>query len=197
MKSIHIYDEVDLLNRLSKNDEVAFRIIYDLYRKKIAAFAFFLTKSEDMAEEILQEVFVKLWLNRAKLSEVDNFNAWLHTITRNLVVDALKKIAREKTTLLRWSLHTSSHGYDADAIMFTKESEQILQNAVDHLSPQQQEVYKLSKIKGLRNKEIASLLGISSLTVKNHLVNAMRNIRHYLRHYTNLIIMLLLLKYPH
>jgi RNA polymerase sigma-70 factor (ECF subfamily) len=194
---LYIHNESTLLRRLAQSDETAFRMIYDLYRKKISSFAFVLTKSEDMADEILQEVFVKLWLNRTKLVDVDNFNAWLHTIARNLVLDALKKIAREKNALLTWSLSAPAHGYEADQVIFSKENEKILQDAVQQLTPQQQEVYRLSKIQGLKNKEIASLLGISALTVKNHLVNAMRIIRHYFRHNTDLIIVLILLKYPH
>ena len=71
------YDESEALKRLAQGDEKAFRMIYDRYRKKIASFAWLLTESEELTDQILQDVFVKLWINRSKLDGVNNFNAWL------------------------------------------------------------------------------------------------------------------------
>lgn len=182
------YDENELLKRLSGGDEKAFKIIYDLYRKKIASFAWLLTESEELTDYILQDVFVKLWLYRSKLENVNNFNAWLHTITRNLVADAMKKIAKERSLILPLHNIEPAESYSADAVLFAKENENLLRKAIERLTPQQQEIYRLSREQGLKNDEIAVKLGINPMTVKNHLVNAKRSIFDYFKEHTDMIV---------
>lgn len=182
------YDENEVLKRLSGGDEKAFKIIYDLYRKKIASFAWLLTESEELTDYILQDVFVKLWLYRSKLENVNNFNAWLHTITRNLVADAMKKIAKERSLILPLHNIEPAESYSADAVLFAKENENLLRKAIERLTPQQQEIYRLSREQGLKNDEIAVKLGINPMTVKNHLVNAKRSIFDYFKEHTDMIV---------
>lgn len=184
-----LYDENETLKRLSQGDEKAFRTVYNVYRKKIAAFAWLLTESEELTDEILQEVFVKLWLNRSKLDNVSNFNAWLHTITRNLVSDAMKKIAKQRTIVRPLKNDDDpAESYSADTILFAKENEKLLKDAIAQLTPQQQEILCLSKEQGMKNDEIAGHLGINPMTVKNHLINAKRSIRQYFKQHAHLII---------
>jgi RNA polymerase sigma-70 factor (family 1) len=175
------YDEKEALERLSQGDEKAFRMIYDLYRKKIASFAWLLTESEELSDEILQEVFVKLWVHRSKLGNVNNFNAWLHTITRNLVSDAMKKVAKERLVIRPLNNEDSIESYSADTILFSKENEKLLKEAILRLTPQQQQIFQLSREQGLKNDEIAQKLSINPMTVKNHLINAKRSIKDYFR----------------
>lgn len=172
--------EQDLLRQLSKGDELAFQEIYNCYRRKVVAFALLLTESPYLAEEIVQEVFMKLWIHRRKLGDVQNFNAWLHTVTRNLVSDALKKIAREKLTQKEVILDAVTvEMNDPSGYTALKEKELLLRKAIERLSPQQQLVYKLSREDGLANKDIATRLHISNKTVKNHLTSGMHLIREY------------------
>ena len=96
-----LYDEKTLLLQVAEADEKAFRQLYDRYRKKIASFVYLLTESPEMADEIVQEVFVKIWINRDKLQDVHHFNGWIHTITRNFVTDALKKMAAPSSHVIR------------------------------------------------------------------------------------------------
>lgn len=175
-----IQTEKELLLQLSKGNEFAFREIYNIYHNKIVAFAFLLTESPYLTEEIVQEVFMKLWINRRKLSEITNFNAWLHIIAKNLVVDAMKKIAREELTKKKATIDTVTveNNDPSDYVAF-REKELLLEKAINQLSPQQQIVYKLSREQGLANKDIALKLHISNKTVKNHLTNGMRIIREY------------------
>lgn len=175
-----IQTEKELLLQLSKGNEFAFREIYNIYHNKIVSFAFLLTESPYLAEEIVQEVFMKLWINRRKLDEVANFNAWLHTIAKNLVADAMKKIAREKLTKKKAIIYTETvENNDPSSYITFREKELLLENAINRLSPQQQMVYKLSREQGLPNKDIAIKLHISNKTVKNHLTNSMHIIREY------------------
>lgn len=188
MEPTSLYNEKDLLRQVAAGDEKAFRAIYDQYRKKIASFAFLLTQSEDITDEIVQQVFVKLWTNRGKLKEVAQFNAWLHTITRNLVVDGIRKAAREAEVRAAWVGNALADANFADHIIFSREHEKLLQEAVGRLTPQQREIYRLSREQGLKHDEIAARLGISALTVKNHLVHAMRSIREHFRLHVDLLV---------
>lgn len=183
------YDETEVLKKLSQGEEKAFRAIYDRYRKKIASFTWQLTGSEELTDEILQEVFVKLWINRSKLNDIHNFNAWLHTVTRNLVSDSLKKIAKEKAVVrsLTGTFDTADWN-DYDNIVFGNENEHLLTKAIDRLTPQQRQVFLLSKDQGRKNDEIARSLGIHPMTVKNHLVNAKRSIMEYFKEHIHLLV---------
>lgn len=180
---------------MAEGDEGAFRQVYYLYRKRIASFAYLLTESAFMTDEIVQEVFVKLWLHRAKLADVSNFNAWLHTVTRNLVSDAMKKIAREEKARAAWSEHNPLQDNYADEIIFARENDRLLREAIQQLTPQQQQIYRMSREQGLKHEEIALHLGISSMTVKNHLVNAMRTIRQYFKQHARFIVLVALFQY--
>lgn len=193
MQDLNLYSEKELLERVAGGDERAFRQIYDRYYKRIAAFVFLLTGSVNMADDIVQEVFIKLWLNRHKLTGVVYFNSWLHTITRNLAVDAMKKTAKETVARETLTDILAMADHPADEFIFSKENERLLQQALSRLSPQQQMIYKLSRQEGLKHAEIASRLNISGKTVKNHLVNALRIIRAYFLQHAELIIMVPLL----
>ena len=183
-------EEKDLLGQLAAGNEKAFHEVYHQYQRRIFSFAYLLTESADLAEEVVQEIFIKLWYNRGKLGNVANFSAWLHAMTRNFVADAMKKRAREILGKKELGRITSMESNHTDEIIFLKENEQLLREAIEKLSPQQQVVYKMSREQGLKHAEIAEQLNISDRTVKNHLVNASRIIREYFRANADLIVII-------
>lgn len=193
MKNVQPYTDEELLILLSRGDKVAFRAIYDRYQKKIASFAYLLTESETTTDEIVQEIFVKLWENRQKLKDVKKFNSWLHMVIRNHVVDRIRKTAREAAVREYWSKKINIDANFVDNIIYAKEHEKLLFEAITKLTPQQQEVYRLSREHGLKHDEIAIRLGITAPTVKNHLVNALKSIREYFRHHADIMIIALYL----
>ena len=95
MSFSHSYTENELLRLIAEGDKNAFTQIYNNYRNKIYSIAFDLTESTAVAEEIVQDVFLKIWVKRDSLNEVEHFRAYLFTITRNYVFTALKRIARK------------------------------------------------------------------------------------------------------
>jgi RNA polymerase sigma-70 factor (family 1) len=133
-----------------------------------------------MADEVVQEVFLKLWLNRKSLAQVNNFNAWLHTIARNNVFDTVKKAAREAQMLKNIGAIRPSASNNVDTFVFDKENEALLHQALEQLSPQQRQVFNLSRNQGMKYDEIAIELNISRNTVKTHLSNALHTIREHL-----------------
>lgn len=179
MSAQKVHIEPGLLKAVSEGDEKAFSEIFHLYRNKIYAIAFKLTASEAVAEEVLLDVFLKVWLKREQLQQVEHFTAWLFTITRNHIFNLLKQKALEMTPLAEQEEHLHQHSDHPGSILQEKEYRQVLQQAVNRLPPQQKKVYHLIKEHGLKREEAASELNLSPETVKRHLSDAMQFIRVY------------------
>jgi RNA polymerase sigma-70 factor (ECF subfamily) len=177
--AIVLPDENHLLQQLAIGDEVAFRKIFDAYRKPVYAYAMHLVKSESLADEIIQDVFLRVWLNKATVAHLGNFKAWLFTIAKNRIFDIMK--SRAKEALLKQTLRTPEPSYETENQIRDKEYESLLNDAISQLSPKQQLIYHLSRKNGLKHEEIALRLNISSNTVKTHLVHALRTIKKYLQ----------------
>lgn len=179
MKSISKYEESMLLSRVAKGEEDAFRTLFTEYRHQVYQIARKLLQSEVRAEDALQEIFLKIWLNREKLPEIHSFSAWLNTITRNYLYNALRRLAYEEVFLQQsaQSGHSSDGREDILSPMALRELRELLQKIIATLTPQQRRVFELSRMQGLRHEEIAALLDISRETVKKHLGEALRIVR--------------------
>lgn len=173
------YNEEELLAFIAQGDELAFTRLFDNYRDRIYSIAFRITHSTTIAEEIVQDVFLKIWLRRARLIEVQNFNAYLFVVTRNHVYKALKQIAKnyELTAFTEKDLLAGDN--DSAGLVMEKEYNSLLRKAIDRLPNQQKKVYQYIKEKGLKREEAAGLLHLSPETVKYHLAEAMKNIRTF------------------
>lgn len=173
------FNEKDLLALIAEGDELAFARLFEYHRNRIHSIAFKLTHTSSLAEEIVQDVFLKIWLKRADLMEIQNFSAYLFIVTRNNVYSALKQIARNyKTTLLTDEDQALANDDTTDLVM-EKEYSLLLKKAIDRLPSQQKQVYQLIKDQGLKREEVAQLLHIQPETVKFHLAQAMKNIRAF------------------
>lgn len=189
------YSEQELLQRIAQGDEAAFAILYNNYRNKIYSIAFELTESTVIAEEIVQDTFLKIWLRRASFSEVTHFKAYLFTIARNYVFSALKHIARSQSIEQMAVQDIPLFYADTENQLVQKQYEEILKRAVDGLPAKQKQVYLLMKEKGYKRNEVADELQLSPETVKTHLAQAMRSIRAYcLAHIDTLLLLLLTLR---
>jgi RNA polymerase sigma-70 factor (family 1) len=186
------YDEKRLLLQVTEGDEQAFRQIYDQYRKRIYSYALNLTESDDKACEVVQEVFLKLWINRTRLPHVNNFQAWLFAIARNAFFDAIKRTANESSAIKKLSLSTEDSGYETEDILLYKEDQELLKKAIDQLSEQQKLVFNL-KSQGLRLDEIARELNLSKNTIKVHLARSIASLKEYLKNHTDTTLILLLI----
>jgi RNA polymerase sigma-70 factor (family 1) len=171
--------ERDLLRRIAAGDEAAFTALFDAYKDRIYTIALRLTDSTLIAEEIVQDVFLRIWLKRDTLTLVDHFRAYLFTATRNQVFNVLKRLARQRALSGELISHVGGETSDTDNLLLDKEYQGILREAVDKLPLQQQQVYRLMKEQGLRRDQVAGQLAISPETVKAHLAQAMRSIRAF------------------
>ena len=185
MKSISKYEESMLLSRVAKGEEDAFRTLFTEYRHQVYHIARKLLQSDVKAEDALQEIFLKIWLNREKLPEIHSFSAYLNTITRNYLYNALRRLAYEEVFLQQSTQpgYTSDGREDILSPMLLRELRELLQKVIATLTPQQRRVFELSRMEGLRHEEIAALLDISRETVKKHLGEALRIVRGKMANY--------------
>ena len=184
-------NEKELLSCVAAGDESAFRKIYDTYRPKIYTYALRLTEHESIADDIIQDVFLKVWVNRHSLINITNFNAWLYAIARNHMADAMKAIAKERTSHKQWGQAIPIGINPVEEAMADKENQHLLQQALNQLSPQQRLIYNLTRDAGAKHAEIAGQLNISRNTVKTHLVHALRTIRTYLQFHSDQVLFII------
>ncbi len=181
--------ERGLLKQVSEGNEFAFRQLFDKYRNKIYSLGMHLTRSEILSEEIVQDVFLKVWEKREQLSDIDYFNAWLRTVARNTCSNYLRSMAMEKLTMKRYAVDSASETASPEDEITSKEFEQIINAAIRQLPPQQKKVYLLSRQSGKKQEEIAREMNISIYTVKEYLKLAQRSIRQHIESNLDLAVM--------
>ena len=174
-----LYNEKELLELISEGDESAFAKLFAHYRNWIYSITFKLTRSNVIAEEIVQDVFLKIWLKRTTLNAIQNFNAYLFIVTRNNTYNVLKGIAHNYNFKLLSDNDQSLADNDTSDLLMEKEYNSLLQDAIDLLPNQQKQVYHLIKDQRLKRVEVANQLRIQPETVKFHLTQAMKNIRAF------------------
>ena len=178
--------------QIADGNETAFRRLFDLHRDHIYSIALRLTKENTAAEDVVQEVFIKLWVNRKKLPELNSLNAFINTLTRNHIFTQMRKLATEET-YLRELIATEKLATDtSDAVIYT-ELKKVFGQAIAQLTPQQKKVYELGKLEGKKYDEIAGILHISKETVKNHMSEALKSIKSFLLKHEGLLVWLVLL----
>ena len=164
----------ELLLLLRKGDRVAFYNIYERYCKRLYGFVLRYIKQEDDAEEIVQEVFVKLWEARNKIDVYSSFDSFLFTIAYNTTMSLFRKRIKEKKYLdhLKSLQQIESAPNVIEEIHFNELSTNV-QALLEQLTPRQKEIFQLSREEGLTHGEIAKKLGISVNTVKKHMTNTL------------------------
>ena len=164
-----------------KDLEKDFIRIFRQHEYKLYTLAFRLTKSDQYAKDIIQEVFLSLWGYREHLHNIQNVEAWLYRSTENKVIDFLRKAAvNERLKKALWdNLREIIHN-DAIDLIEARECESIIRTAINSLPPQRKLIYELNRENGLSYQEIADELRISRHTVKNQLFNALESIRRFL-----------------
>ena len=179
LKTGTLHIGIMLLKEAASGSEKAFSELFHCYRNKVYSVALKLTRSEFLAEEVVQDVFLKLWVKRESLADIQDFEDYLFIMTRNHVFSAMKRVARQQQLVDDLQLEMPSAENTTYNRIMDQEIEEILKQAVDLLPAQQKQIYLLSKEQELKREEIAKMLRISSETVKTHLARALRHIRAY------------------
>ncbi len=171
----------ELVKRLKTGDVAAFDGIYNKYCHKLHGFVFMYLKQEEDAEEIVQEVFIKIWESKAKIDLSASFESFLFTIAYNATMSLLRKRVCENKSreYLKSLQQTGAEEQVSDEIHF-KELDRKVQSLLQQLTPRQKEIYLLSREDGLTHREIAQKLGISESTVNNHLVTIIKYLKSHI-----------------
>lgn len=179
------YSEKELLRLVAEGDEKAFGALFHEHWDHIYTVAFTVTRSPALAEDLVQEIFLKVWLNRKKLTSIDHFDNYLFIIARNHIYTALRKEGRSTGFLREIEKIPAGVSLTPEQALVQKQSRELVREAFEQLTPQQQAVYRLSREGGLKYEEIAAQLGISKSTVRNHMVMALQQMRDYLRKHSD------------
>jgi RNA polymerase sigma-70 factor (family 1) len=144
-----------------------------------------LTESPEVTEDIIQDIFLKLWKNHTRLSSIEHFSSYIFRMAQNQCISHFKRMAKETLILKGLQNDPISMGTDAENNLGARETQQKLQEMLARLTPQQRLVFMLSREQGLRHEEIARQLGITPSTVKNHMIQALGILRQQLSTYRN------------
>lgn len=172
-----LYDENELLHLVAGGDEEAFATLFEAWRDKLYFFTLRFTQSPEQSEDLVQEVFIKVWLQKEKLTTITNFSAWLYSVIRNQAISGLRRVALETSIMAQLKREAVDKGEPADESLLYKQLKQKLQIAVDQLPPRQKQIYTLTRIEGLKQGEVAQKLDLSVSTVQNHMTEALRKLR--------------------
>ncbi|MBE8721702.1 RNA polymerase sigma factor [Sphingobacterium pedocola] len=187
MKNLRNHTDEALVILLNDDDEKAFLEIYDRYKNELAPHLVRLLRSYELAEEVLQEVFMMLWEKRHEMDASKSVPAYLYRSAINKSKNVFRKLANDSR--LRAEFLTYFRSTDNNIVeewIEHKETQQLLQTLLDRLPPQQKKVYELCKLEGLSYKEVSERLKISITTVNSHIRNANIFLKGELKNQTEL-----------
>lgn len=175
-----VYNEKELFLRIAAGDENAFRILFDEYRERLFVFAWQLCHSAAEAEEVVQDIFLRLWQNRDNLINVEFPRKYIYVMTRNRTIDLLTKIARDQRLMREVWNNLSEPDNVTEDILQAAETQKLINEAVDRLPEKKQTIFWLSRRDGLSHQQIAAQMNISVQTVKNSLTEILKQIKSFL-----------------
>ncbi len=175
-----LHNETALVQEMQAGNEDAFTTLYKHYSPQFYLNILSIVRDPLTAEEIVQELFTRIWQKRENKGISENFAGYMFRIGQHLVHDFFRKIQRDRILLERFRSLASEHYEDIEDMLHDQHSSAILKKAVNQLSPQQKKVYELVKIEGFTYKKTAETMGISPHTVKEYLVSAKKSIQKFL-----------------
>lgn len=166
-----------LLEEMAAGDETAFRRFFDHYAPSIFTLVECLTRSRPDAEEILQDAFMKLWSMREKLPDIDRPGHYCYVVARNLAMDRLRKVARDRRLLDRIRESSAGEDHSTEASLISQDYLLRLNKILERLPAKQQEIFRLSREIGLSHQEIAEKTGLSRSRINNILVSVLKHVK--------------------
>ncbi|MFT3705670.1 MAG: sigma-70 family RNA polymerase sigma factor [Agriterribacter sp.] len=175
----HTENEIKLLSQVREGDVKAFECVYNMYSGRLYGNILKLVKSPLIAEELLQDIFQRVWEHRKNIDTTRSFKSYLFTIAKNLVCDYFNNASRQRLVDRYLQVQEEKQLMRVEHVLEEKESELILRNAVRQLPPQRKLVYTLCKIEGKSYEDVSKALNISVSTISDHIVKASKSIKAY------------------
>ncbi|MHA4811423.1 RNA polymerase sigma factor [Flavitalea flava] len=179
MVNVALHNERELLTRLAKRDAEAFTLLFNNYWPRIYSSILVISKSATLAEDIVQEIFTRLWQEHEKAAEINDLSSYLFIAARNKVLNRLSRVDVE-LAYQSYLLHQGQEPGKADQVTY-RELDQLVKSGMQQLPPQQQRAFQLSRFQGYTYEQIAEEMQISRSTVKDHIVKALAALRQYLK----------------
>jgi RNA polymerase sigma-70 factor (ECF subfamily) len=181
------YTEQLLVSELKNHNELAFRKLFDLYYQDIYGYSLSILKSKELAEENVQDVFLKVWLHRENLDLEKSFTSFLFTIARNQAFNFLSKAAND--SLLRNEIFYKTQQFhdEGDYSIREYDCKKLKSEAMKQLPPKRKLIFKMSRKQGMTYEEIGRELGISVNTVKSQMSKALDSMRLFFQAHDEII----------
>jgi RNA polymerase sigma-70 factor (family 1) len=189
------YNEKDLLQRIAEGDETAFAALFNHYQRRLFSVAIDLTHSMEVAEELIQDVFLKVWLKRTQLPLLESFPSFIFIVMRNEAYDWLSTQNRRKKILKEMPSDNMILPELPLELLQKKELASIISKGLQRLPEQQREIFRKMRIEGLSRDEAAISLGINANTAKTHMSRAIKALRAWCIMHGELLIIIPALKY--
>jgi RNA polymerase sigma-70 factor (ECF subfamily) len=162
---------------MASGDESAFTHLFYRYSDELFTYSLKILHTEFWAEEVIQNMFMQLWVHREALRGIDNPRSYLFRIAANRAIDILR--ANEKAIRLRY-MQSVSTVYTPESDLIAKDNENIIEKAIHQLPEKRKLIYQLRNREGMSYEQISEVLHVSKHTVRNQLAKALENIRTYL-----------------
>ncbi len=179
-----------MFSQIAEGDENAFREIFNRFTPQIHPFVLGIVKNEMVAKEIVQEVFLRVWLKRDTLTTIEKPSSWLYRIASNLSLTHFRRQKLEEKIIS--GLKAGDAG-ETDETLTAKELQAIINEAAGKLPPKRQTIFRMSREQGLNRREIAAKLGISENTVKSQIMISLKFIQEFIERTTGVYIPLFFL----
>jgi RNA polymerase sigma-70 factor (family 1) len=176
--------EEEVLLRMKQGDESAFTTIYRHYHPSLYIYLLRFCKIPSLAEDLVHDVFLKVWEIRDRINPELYFTGYLYRIARNHVLKTIDKLATDKVLLEQLNEPVTAH---PDQLVRAKEYDRLFQEALTRMPPQRLKVFNLCRQEGKSYEEAAAILGISRNAIKKHMVLSMRFIYDYVHRYGDIL----------
>ncbi|MGQ7869235.1 RNA polymerase sigma-70 factor [Sunxiuqinia sp. sy24] len=185
-------NEKELLLKLSGGDQLAYGVVFKLYYDRLFYFALHYLNDNEMARDVVQDVFSCIWEDYARFSEIKNLSSWLHTLCKNQCLKKIEhiKVIQKHADALKYSQLLITQGalseLDTSPVAFNEISH-IIDKTLEQLPKQTRRIFEMSRNENKKNREIAEELNISLKTVEANITKTLKLLRKSLRHYLPLV----------
>ena len=189
MKDFTLYSDEELMREIKADNMFAFDVLYKKYSKKLYNFGYSILKSQEEAENLIQDVYLNLWENRYQVEKDSSIKYYLFTIAYNSAISIIRKKARESEFIEYLKYLQEINEEPVNMELEYNELTNKLDEIVQALPQRQKEVYLLHRVESLKYNEISERLHISVNTIENHMSRALKTIREKLGNYSLIAIL--------